>query len=765
MVKSANRAVYKSKKKSTINRGNKTKKNKTVGVDKKCVSDVEMGKICSTGQYSTYQGNFYKRPDNMVKFKEVKDLFKKNPKYIGLKTYKEKYTAFLKQNFREAEIPKVIKQIKNDFYGYVNDEWFKQNDIENKEKKYYVQVDNFRIMQEQVYYKLISYVKDYIKQNPKDKKAIALNNVYKSLVNNTIKTMHNHVEAILVQLDTFVEKEDMYGLLAMVNSNETISWCSPIQWSLTPDEKNVKQYISHLNFGRLGIYDYLIYIDNLPTDNAETKHYKKLVKKEYLHYIGEVFKACLGTARAAKYNPQDIWDVEYSLLLEMGCDEHIKSDPNFYNKINSHELETKYDFDWTTFTKKLGYSEPPKNVVISSLNGFKCMVRLFKENWNSTKWQTYWLFIQFKQMIRFEDSLRHIHYNFYNKFLEGQPAQMPSEIYPIFGMSLLFNTFLSEQYVEHNYNSLYVNYVKHLVDDLKELFITKISINTWLSPSTKKAALAKLNKLTIMVGKPENLRYDPLFDYVDDDPLYNVGLLLRWKHKKYIALEGKPVIDIPDFDWNVFKIVGTQCYMVNAYYRPNSNSIYVPLAYLQKPFIDLEERGLEYNLVYIGYTLGHELSHALDDTGSKYDADGNLNNWWTDADRNAFKDKIKDVIKQYETFAARDGIKFDAEMSVGEDLADISGMALVEGYLLDNQIINDEIIKIKKMNLAKLYVNLAIQGQQKIYKRAVKAQLKMNPHPLEKYRVNCALARLELFKTIYGIKKGDGMWWNNDTIW
>jgi len=342
---------------------------------------------------------------------------------------------------------------------------------------------------------------------------------------------------------------------------------------------------------------------------------------------------------------------------------------------------------------------------------------------------------------------------------------MPKEIYPIFGLSLLFNTFLSEQYIEHNYNPLYVNYVKHLVDDLKESFIQKITINTWLSPSTKKSALDKLNKLNILVGKPGELRYDPLFDYQPDNPLYNVGLLLRWKHKKYIALEGKPVIDIPEFDWNVFKLVGTQCYMVNAYYRPNSNSIYVPLAYLQKPFIDLEERGLEYNLVYIGYTLGHELSHALDDTGSKFDADGNLNNWWTDADRKAFQKKIKDVIKQYETFAARDGIKFDAEMSVGEDLADISGMALVETYLLDNQIVNDETIKLKKTNLTKLYMNLAIQGQQKIYKNAIKAQLKMNPHPLEKYRVNCALARLELFKTIYGIKKGDGMYWNNDTIW
>ena len=732
---------------------------------KTCYSDDKMGQICTTGQYSTYEGNFYKNKDNLKKFAEIKEKFNQNLKFKKLKTHKQKYTKYLQQNFRQGEIPKVIHQIKNDYFSYVNDEWFKANDIEKQEKKYYVQIDNFRIVQEQVYYKLISYVNDFIKENPHSPKAIALKNVYNSLKNDTRKSMAKHVDLAVSRLDKYVENDDMYGLLAFVNQNETISWASPIRWSITPDEKNVKQYISHISFGKLGIYDYLIYIDDLPSDDAATKKYKKLVKKEYLHYIGEVFKACVGPAKAAKYNPQDVWDVELSCLLEMGCDQGIKSDPNFYNKVSAHDIEHTYDFDWTLFTKKLGYSEPPKNAIIGQLSGFKCMVKLMKDNWNSTKWQTFWLFLQFKQMIRFEDSLRYIHYNFYNKFLEGQPAQMPSEIYPLFGLSLMFNTFLSEQYVEHNFNPLYVNYVKHLVDDLKELFIKKIEINSWLSPNTKKAALDKLKKLQIFVGRPEKLRYDPLLNYVADDPLHNVGLLLQWKYKKYIKLEGKAVIDIPDFDWSIFKIVGTQCYMVNAYYRPNSNSIYVPLAYLQKPFIDLEERGLEYNLVYIGYTLGHELSHALDDTGSKFDADGNLNNWWSDADRDAFKLKIKDVVKQYETFAARDGIKFDAEMSVGEDLADISGMALVEGYLLDNQVVNDETIKIKKMNLAKLYMNLAIQGQQKIYKDAIKAQLKMNPHPLEKYRVNCALARLELFKTIYGIKKGDGMYWNNDTIW
>jgi predicted metalloendopeptidase len=727
---------------------------------KKCVTDSEMGKICSTGQYSTYAGNFYKNPDNIARFKEIAIEFKKDKKYKGIKTQKKRYTKFLVDKFQERNISKVVHQIKNDYFTYANEEWMKTKDTEDK---YYVQYDNFRIKQEEVYYKLIDYVKTYIKENPTSEKAIALKNVYNSLKDDTRKAMYKHVEAVLSELERYVTGDDMYGLLAMINSNETISWCSPIRWNMIPDEKNVKQYINHMNFGQLGLYDVMIYFD-LETDDHETKLYKKKVKREYFHYIGEVFKACLG-ARAHKYNPQDIWDVETEILMAMGCTGTHKSSADQYNKVSAHELETTYAFDWPTFTKKMGYKSTPAHSIVGNLNGFGCMVKLLKEKWNTPKWQTFWAFIQFKQMIRFEDSLRSIHYNFYNHFLEGQTARMPSEIYPIFGLSLLFNTFLSEQYVEHNYNPLYVNYVNHLSSDLKELFIKKIEVNTWLSPSTKKSALLKLHKLVIMVGKPDQLRYDPLFKYVDNDPLVNVGMLVNWKHKKSVALEGKPVIDLPEFDWNVFKLVGTQCYTVNAYYRPNSNSIYVPLAYLQKPFIDLEERGLEYNLVYIGYTLGHELSHALDNTGSKYDAYGNLHNWWTEADHTAFKEKIANVKIQYETFAKRDGIDFNADMSIGEDLADISGMALVEAYLLDNQIINNENSKIKKMNLAKLYLNMAIQAQQKISKKAIKAQLKINPHPLAKYRVNCCLARLELFKTIYGIKKGDGMWWNNDTIW
>jgi putative endopeptidase len=364
--------------------------------------------------------------------------------------------------------------------------------------------------------------------------------------------------------------------------------------------------------------------------------------------------------------------------------------------------------------------------------------------------------------------LRDIHYQFFNRLLEGQPVIMPLEIYPIFVLSMTFNTFLSTQYTEHNHNPLYVGYVNNLLNDLKYIFIRKLKRNTWLSPKTKAYAIKKMQKLSIVVGRPDKLREDPLLDYQDknNDSWYNILLLVKWKHARFLELEGQGIVDIPLIDWKNFKIIGTQDYMVNAYYRPTSNSIYVPGAYLQSPFIDLNERGIEYNLAYIGYTLGHELSHALDDSGSRFDENGNLNNWWTEHDRKMYQKKIRDVINQYETFAKRDGIKFDASFSVGEDLADISGLALVEEYLLEFSKVNNNIDRIKKMKLEKFYTDISIQGRQKVFNRAVRSQLRINPHPLEKYRCNCPLSRLELFRTVFNIRPGDGMWWHNtDTIW
>jgi putative endopeptidase len=263
------------------------------------------------------------------------------------------------------------------------------------------------------------------------------------------------------------------------------------------------------------------------------------------------------------------------------------------------------------------------------------------------------------------------------------------------------------------------------------------------------------------------MREDPILDYKNDEPYENMRKISKWRCKKFIELDGKSIeIDIPLIDWEGMKLIGKQSYIVNAFYTPTENSIYIPLAYLQKPFIDLQERGIEYNLAHIGYTLGHEMSHCLDDFGSQYDENGNLFNWWTKRDRAIFDKKVKDVIKQYETFAGYDGIKMDASLSTGENLADISGMAICEEYLRDFQDKNDDIVPIRSLSYEAFFVYLAFQARQKVENKAIKAQLKTNPHPMDKYRTNCPLSRLELFRSIYNIKKGDKMYWpSTDKIW
>ena len=387
--------------------------------------------------------------------------------------------------------------------------------------------------------------------------------------------------------------------------------------------------------------------------------------------------------------------------------------------------------------------------------------------WKSSKWRTYYLYICFRQVMRFHSEWRMDYYDFHGKFIKGQPIPYPKELYPVFGLSFCFNTFLSNEYIDRNKKQQYIDYTHNMAADLLTVYKRIIKRNTWLSPSTKKYALLKLETINLIVGSPKLLREDPILDYSSKAAYQNMIKIAHWRTKEMIRLDGKSSeVDIPIIDWEDFKMIGKQSYVVNAYYTPTENSIYVPLAYLQTPFIDLDERGIEYNLAHIGYTLGHEMSHCLDDMGSKYNEKGNLQNWWTKHDRRKFDSKVKNVIKQYETFAGYDGINMDASLSTGENLADISGLAICEEFLRDFQDKNDDIVPIRALSFHAFFVYIAIQARQKIFDEAVKAQLKTNPHPMDKYRTNCPLARLKLFRSLYNIKKGDKMYWpSTDTIW
>jgi putative endopeptidase len=479
-----------------------------------------------------------------------------------------------------------------------------------------------------------------------------------------------------------------------------------------------------------------------------------------------MFDLCLGKGHNLKAT--DIWDCEFDILTALGCNS-VKNDDYDGHNILSQETALKYGFNWNELAKQIGYETIPKTFICTSLNYLKCIMEtLTKDNaWQSQKWRSYYLYINFRQIMRYHNKWRIVYFDFHGKFVKGQAIPFPKEIYPIFGLSLCFNTFLTNEYIDKNKKQQYIDYTHNMGADLLTVYKRIIKRNKWLSPSTKKYALLKLEHIKLEIGSPKILREDPILDYSSKEAYQNIRKAAHWRTLQMINLDGKSSdMDIPVIDWEQHKMVGKQSYIVNAYYTPTENSIYVPLAYLQKPFIDLDERGIEYNLAHIGYTLGHEMSHCLDDLGSKYDEKGNLHNWWTLRDRNIFNRKVRNVIKQYEQFARYDGIDMDASLSTGENLADISGLAICEEYLKDFQDNNTDIVPIRALSFHTFFVYIAIQARQKIFDEAIKAQLKTNPHPMDKYRTNCPLARLDLFRSLYNIKKKDKMYWSStDTIW
>ena len=730
----------------------KTKSNRTIhNKTKKCkLSKSELQVVCKTNTHvlESFEKNFEKT------FKH------------GLKTENDNIEKSLVKLFKTPFTPTKYTP-KNDYYTYINYTWIEEKTKQIKEKsKYYVQIDSFRITQEKVYYELINIVKEYIKAN-NSTKSNSIKNLYESMVHLDNKKAEAQIEfTVKNRIDKAIADNDLYWLLAQINQNEVISWGCPIVWSVSKDSKHSSLYKSNISPPQLTIYDYMIYVED-ETADQNTKNYKKLFKRKYLEFIQTMFDECLGKGHGNKAS--DVWDVEYELLITMGCESVKKESKEYYNVVTKEESLKKYNFDWERLATVIGYKTVPNTFICSNLSYLKCIMTLLTKDdtWKTPKWRTYFMYIVFRQIMRFHSKWRFIYWEFHGKFIKGEPVPWPDEIYPVFGLSLCFNTFLTNEYVRHNKKQEHINYVENLGSDLLTVFKRIIKRNTWLSQKTKKYALLKLEHIKLIVGNPLILRDDPLLHYSNRDAYQNIKKIAFWRTKKFIAVDGTASKeDIPVIDWEEFKLVGSQAYIVNAYYTPIENTIYIPLGYLQKPFIDLDERGIEYNLAHIGYTLGHEMSHCLDNTGSKYDYKGNLHNWWTKEDSAKFELKVKDVVKQYETFAAYDGIKMDATLSTGENLADISGLAICEEYLRDFQQKNEDIVPIKALSFEAFFVYIAIQARQKIADNAIKAQLKVNPHPMDKYRVNCPLTRLELFRSLYNIEKGDKMYWHStDTIW
>ena len=686
----------------------------------------------------------------------------------------------------------------NDFFSYVNRDWIRSKELA-ADQQYIVQIDEFRLAQDRVYNQLVDIVTD-----PKTPAAVkTLYNSLKTSVSGT--AIVSHIREHVRVLDECIAEDNLWKFLAYLNANEFMRYACPISWDMLPDEQNSRAFISHLTYPELSLYDYRYYLRDASfraktaksgsgkrthtrfkrrSATAATiqkeKDYKHIVLHKFVAYVNKIF-AVTGLAGAAGAPSSssagaDVLHIEKLLIDKLACFNgkyDTENEDMEYVKFTHDELAKNCDgFDWHEFAKCLGYSSPPRHVVCSSVGYMKCIVEALKNEqhgWKSPKWRSYWIYIYARHAIQYHAAWSSIQFEFCFKFLRGQMAPMPQRIFALFGTTFAYDTFFAAEYKRRYFNQAVHDYTVDLAGRVIAAAKDMVRQNAWVSEGTRAEALRKITSLRLEIGTPSKMGPDvspavsAKFDATDG--WANLMAISAWRTRELFIgrYEGAPVFNVPAIDWNQMKFVGSQSYVVNAYYTENTNSIYLPMGYFQTEFVDVG-KGVEYNLARIGYTIGHELGHSIHVFGQLFDHTGNMRNWWSPRDSAIYNRKLADIERQYEHAARRDGIVFDAKMTLSEDLADITGLKLCEMVLNEHHAREKTLAPLQMLSFERFYTEFANQNRQKIYRRSIFAQLKSNPHPLDKYRTNVPLSRMQLFNKIYNIKPGDEMHWHSDDV-
>jgi putative endopeptidase len=271
-----------------------------------------------------------------------------------------------------------------------------------------------------------------------------------------------------------------------------------------------------------------------------------------------------------------------------------------------------------------------------------------------------------------------------------------------------------------------------------------------MSETTKVKALSKLNTIVMKVGYPDKWKDLSSMQIDRSSFVRNVMNANRWEFNYMIAKYGKPV-DRSEWDME------PQTY--NAYYNPSNNEIVVPGCNIILPGYEriLADDALLYSGIG-GSTFGHEITHGFDDQGSKYNEQGNLENWWTASDSIKFFTKTKMIVQQFNGYIAVDSLHINGELTQGENIADLGGIMMgYEAFKKTNQYRSHEIIAGLNPD-QRFFLGYAFAWMVDDRPEAIANQVRSNEHSPAKFRVIGPLSNMPEFYTTFGIKKGDAMW-------
>lgn len=620
----------------------------------------------------------------------------------------------------------------DDFYQYANGNWLKKSKIPAEEARW----GSFNILRHETEKQLLALVE-------KMKKVLTAKGSSEQLVRDMYTAGMDMkarnalgLKPIIPYLKKIDAIKDQKSLTKVLGELHVLGITVPWGYAVDQDSKNSSKYVLHFYQSGLGLPDREYYLEDEP-------EYLR-VRKAYTPFIVKMHRLLGLSQKDATSASKTILKIETALARLSMKKEDTRDAEKTYHKFSLAEFKKFGGIAWSDFLKAARIPTVPYIIVTQPefvRGAAKLITELSIEDMKTyLRWH---LFLDSAPYL--SDSIIKTNFEFYGRVLMGQKVMRPLWRRVLGTVNGSVGFALGRIYIEKHFTHEAKKKMNELVNDLFEAYEARMHALDWMSPATKKKAIYKLRAVSRKIGYPTKWKSYAGLLLKPNDFFGNVLRSGEHGRKRELAKLKKK---IDRSEWHMTPQT------VNAYCNFNLNEIVFPAAMLQHPFFSLTaDAAINYGA--IGSVIGHELTHAFDDQGSKFDAVGNMKRWWTDSDRKHFEKKAKILVDQYSAFTVADGVHVNGQLTLGENIADLGGAVIA--YDAHQR----HILKHGRHDIdgftpeQRFFLGFAQQEQELTRPEFAKTAAKTDPHSPAPTRINGPLVHVDGFYTAFNVKKGD----------
>jgi putative endopeptidase len=507
----------------------------------------------------------------------------------------------------------------------------------------------------------------------------------------------------------------------------------------TQDSKNSTSVIGGASQGGLGLPDRDYYFK---TDAASQE-----IRKNYVAHIQRMLElGGIASAQAAT-DAQRVMAFETALAASARTRVQRRDPELNYNYRTAAQLASMTPhWDWSEFFEHLGNKNIPAVDVQNP--AFFSTVDSLVANAPLSDWKAYLEWKTIKSAAPLLSSA-FVNEDFsFGKTLSGAKEMLPRYKRCTRATDFGLRDALGQAYVEQNFTPAAKARALEMVHNMESVLRERINALTWMSDVTKKAAITKLAAFTEKIGYPDKWRDYSSLDIKKGSFLQNVQAVNEYENKRDLDMIGKPV---DRTQW------GMTPPTVNAYYNPAMNEIVFPAGILQPPFFAATADDAV-NYGGMGSVIGHEMSHGFDDQGAQFDPQGNLKNWWSDADLAAFKQRTGLVTSQFDSYTVLDSVHVQGKLTLGENIGDLGGMNIAYAALEKSMQGKPRPANIDGFTPEqRFFLAWAQIWRQNITPQNQRQRILTDPHAPGRWRANGPISNMPEFAAAFGCKPGDPM--------